>query len=85
MTMLAGVSPFGDDHVRVLAALLQMAGADATADTLDGRSRPVGRWSRSQSPDREAILSVLKDPPYELAELRGVLLREHEWRLREGL
>jgi len=33
--------------------------------------------------DREAILRALDDPPDELAEFRGVLLREHEWRLRE--
>jgi hypothetical protein len=36
-------------------------------------------------PDREAILRALDDPPKGLAELRGVLLREHEWRLRVGL
>jgi hypothetical protein len=35
--------------------------------------------------DRERILRALEDCPDELAELRGVLLREHEWRLREGL
>jgi len=28
---------------------------------------------------------VLDDPPAELAELRGVLVREIEWRRREGL
>ena len=31
------------------------------------------------------ILSVLDDPPDQLAELRGVLLHEHEWREREGI
>lgn len=35
--------------------------------------------------DRERILRALGDPPDGLAELRGVLLREHEWRVREGL
>ena len=35
--------------------------------------------------DREAILRVLDDPPAGLAELRGVLLAEHERRVREGL
>jgi hypothetical protein len=35
--------------------------------------------------ERGAILSVLEDPPDGLAELRGVLLREREWRAREGL
>lgn len=36
--------------------------------------------------DRERILQALDDPGTDgLAELRGVLLREHEWRVREGL
>ena len=35
--------------------------------------------------DREAILRALDDPSAGLAELRGVLLHEHEWRVREGL
>jgi hypothetical protein len=36
-------------------------------------------------PDREAVVRVLEDCPDELAELRGVLLREHEWRRHEEL
>jgi hypothetical protein len=35
--------------------------------------------------DRERIIQALDDPPGRLAELRGVLLREHESRVREGL
>lgn len=36
--------------------------------------------------DRESILRSLDDPPTNgLAELRGVLLREHEWRVEQGL
>jgi hypothetical protein len=36
--------------------------------------------------DRESILRALDDPPSDgLAELRAVLLVEHEWRVREGL
>ena len=36
--------------------------------------------------DPESILRALDDPPTDaLAELRGVLLAEHEWRVREGL
>jgi uncharacterized protein (DUF1778 family) len=35
--------------------------------------------------DRELILRALDDPPAGLEELRGVLLREHAWRQREGL
>jgi len=35
-------------------------------------------------PERETIIRALEDPPPGLEELRGVLLREHEWRQREG-
>lgn len=35
--------------------------------------------------DRESMLRALDDPPHGLAQLHGVLLREHEWRVREGL
>jgi hypothetical protein len=35
--------------------------------------------------EREMIIRSLDDPPEALAELRAVLLREHEWRAREGL
>jgi hypothetical protein len=35
--------------------------------------------------EREAVLGALDDPPPGLKELRGVLLREHAWRQREGL
>jgi hypothetical protein len=36
-------------------------------------------------PEREAILRALDDPSTGLAELGGVLLKEREWRVREGL
>lgn len=36
-------------------------------------------------PEREAILRALGEPPVGLEELRGVLMREHVWRQREGL
>jgi hypothetical protein len=35
--------------------------------------------------DRERILRALDDCPEELAELRRLLLREHEWRVSAGL
>jgi hypothetical protein len=35
--------------------------------------------------ERETIIRALDDPPAGLEELRGVLLREHVWRRREGL
>ena len=31
------------------------------------------------------MLAALEDPPPELAELRAVLVNEHQWRQREGL
>ena len=36
-------------------------------------------------PEREKILAALDDPPADLAELRGVLLRELAWLRSEGL
>ena len=35
--------------------------------------------------DREALLRVLDEPPPTSADLRAVLLSEHQWRVREGL
>jgi hypothetical protein len=35
--------------------------------------------------DRDSIIVALEDPPAGLEELGGVLLREREWRVREGL
>jgi hypothetical protein len=35
--------------------------------------------------ERLVILNALDDPPDGLAELRAVLLNEHQWRQLEGL
>jgi hypothetical protein len=35
--------------------------------------------------ERAIILGALEDPTDGLAELRAVLLNEHQWRQREGL
>ena len=35
--------------------------------------------------ERAIILAALDDPPDGLAELRAVLMNEHQWRQREGL
>lgn len=35
--------------------------------------------------ERADILSTLDDPPQHLAELRAVLLADHQWRRREGI
>ena len=35
--------------------------------------------------ERTIMLNALQDPPQELAELRAVLLADHQWRRAEGL
>jgi hypothetical protein len=35
--------------------------------------------------ERAIILASLEDPPPELAELRAVLINDHQWRLSEGI
>jgi hypothetical protein len=81
---LAGVS-VPERNVAVLAEFLLASGFEDTGDVLllalDAKQDLVALSIQ----DREAILRVLDDPPVGLAELRGVLLREHEGRVREGL
>jgi hypothetical protein len=80
---LGGVSVH-EVNAAALARLLYAFGFEDTGDALltalDGEQDLV---ALSVS-DREAILRVLDDPPIGLAELRGVLLAEHEGR-RDGL
>ena len=46
------------------------------------KARPARRIRRERRrPARERTLRALDDP---LAEFHGVLIREHEWRAREG-
>ena len=74
-----------DEDVLDLARLLYDAGFDDTAEAivvaLEAEEEIVGLSIQ----DREAILRTLDDPPEGLNQLRGVLLTEHEWRVREGL
>lgn len=35
--------------------------------------------------ERAVMLAALEDPPHQLAELRAVLLADHQWRRSEGL
>ena len=81
---LAGI-PVDDRLVLELARRSRDAELIDTAETLEDAYYAERRVVALTVPDREAIVRVLHDPPDELAELRGVLLREHEWRLREGL
>ena len=82
--MLAGI-PVRDQDVLELARLLRDADFDETAETLENAYDVECNVLALTIPDREAIVRALDDPPERLSELRGVLLREHEWRVREGL
>ena len=82
--MLAGIR-VRDQDVLELAGLLRDAGFDETAETLEYAHDLQAKVLALTIVDREAILRTLDDPPDGLAEFRGVLLREHEWRVRVGL
>ena len=82
--MLAGI-PVRDADVLELANLLRGAGFDEVAERLETAYDREAKVIALTIEDREAIIRALDDPPDGLAELRGVLLREHEWRIKEGL
>ena len=73
-----------DQDVLKLTRLLDDAGFDDTAELLTVALEADQTLVALSIQDREAILRTLDDPPDALAELRGVLLREHEWRVRVG-
>ena len=81
---LAGI-PIRDQDVLELARLLR------EAELVDVAEKPETGHDRETKilaltiVDRESILRVLDEPHDSLCELRGVLVREHEWRVREGL
>jgi hypothetical protein len=81
---LAG-TPVSDRDVLELSRLLRDSGFDETAEKLETAYDRETIVLALTVPDREAIIRTLDDPPDSLAELRGVLLREHVWRVREGL
>jgi hypothetical protein len=78
--MLAGI-PVTAELVRELAARVEEPTAGYLLFALEA-GRSIFALTVE---DRERILRALDDCPDGLAELRGVLLREHEWRVREGL
>jgi hypothetical protein len=82
--MLAGI-PVDDRLVLELARLLREAELNSTAEVLEDAYDHERHVVALTVPNREAIVRVLEDCPDELAELRGVLLREHAWRRSEGL
>jgi hypothetical protein len=80
MPMLAGI-PVATAVIRNLITRVDEPTASQLQLALDARRAVVSLTIR----DRERILRALEDCPEELAELRRLLLREHEWRVREGL
>ena len=82
--MLAGIS-VADKDVLELARLLRNAGFEDVAERLEGAWDAETKVVALTVGERESILRALDDPPAGLAELRCVLLREAELRVREGL
>jgi hypothetical protein len=82
--MLAGLRVRDGDVVE-LAGLVRDAGFDDIAKRLEDAYDLETKVLALTIPEREAIVQALDNPPEGLAELRGVLLREHGWRVREGL
>jgi hypothetical protein len=82
---LGGI-PIRDEDVFTLAGLLRSGGFDDVADKLTGALLLETKVLALTVVDRESILRALDETPTDgLAELRCVLLQEHEWRVREGL
>jgi hypothetical protein len=82
---LAGI-PIRDEDVFKLSGLLRTGGFEDVADKLTHALLIETKVLALSIVDRESILRALDETPTDgLAELRGVLVREHEWRVREGL
>jgi hypothetical protein len=84
MPLLAGI-PISDERTLELAVLLDSADHHQTSESLVAALEAELFAVPLTIPDREAILTVLDDPPSDLAKLRGVLLHEHEARVRDGI
>jgi hypothetical protein len=81
---LAGI-PVRDADVLELVSLLREAEFDLVAEKIECAIEVEVRIMALTITDRGSILRALDDPPDRLAELRGVFLREHVSRVREGL
>ena len=80
MLIVAGI-PLTAELVRTLADLVDEPAASTLRAGLEADRIAVALTIA----EREQILRALEDCPDGLSELRGVLLDEHEWRVREGL
>ena len=74
-----------DQDILELAQLLRAAGFAETAERLEDAYDLETMILALTIAEREQIIRALDEPPEGLAELRTVLLREHEGRVREGL
>ena len=77
--MLAGL-PVPIYAVHELADLVRDAGADDLADRLEAALETDVKLLALTLDERALMLSALEDPPDDLAELRAVLLADHQWR-----
>jgi hypothetical protein len=82
--MLAGV-PVAADSVAELARIVRANGGDQLADRLERALRNEVKLLGLEIDERAIVLAALDDPPDGLAEVRGVLMNEHQWRQRERL
>ena len=75
-----------DDDTQTLVELSRHTEFPDTADKLERALATGIRIVALTIVDRESMLWALDQAPTDgLAELRAVLLRDHEWRVREGL
>ena len=81
--MLAGALVAADSTAE-LARIVRAAG-DVVADRLERALKDEVRLLALTIDERAIVLDQLEDPPDALADRRGVLLNEHEWRQRTGL
>jgi hypothetical protein len=70
---------------RRLARLLRQAGSIDTAERLERAWDVETKVLALTIDERKEILRALEESPDGLAELRGALVRDREWRMREGL
>jgi delta 1-pyrroline-5-carboxylate dehydrogenase len=82
--MLAGL-PVPPDAVEELVGLVRAADADDLADRLERAVAEEVKLLALTLDERAVMLAALEDPPQQLAELRAVLLADHQWRRTEGL
>lgn len=74
-------APAWPARAKVFAARRVLRG---TVDRLENALNDEVKVLAREIDERAGILETLDDPPGDLAELRGVLMNEHEWRVREG-